>query len=307
PEEDDVEPGVVLGRSFMCLTKGIADFENGIIKIYPELNPFLDNSGETEKVDDDWNLLLDDLDFGDVLEIEGVEISPFVCKMGKKSRNKRKQLEKYQLIYSDMVPSLSTKKPLTQEEAEREAPTINIYRRFSIMEVERPVIKTMTYSDYYKKILDGICIDKMKLDGEMKKEEEEAIIKINLNALADTGSDINVMPYRVYKELGREEVGVTTIIAKFFILDIPIDRDTPIFVGRGFLYTYGSILNTIERITSTFDGIRHQTFRATKTSLNTEESDNDDEDDYGIQRNSFGAPVFRPKPAKYLNCHDLLD
>nr|GEW17071.1 hypothetical protein [Tanacetum cinerariifolium] len=70
----------------------------------------------------------------------------------------------------------------------------------------------------------------MKLDGEMKKEEEEAIIKvkgepliekedpkafvipiqieanINLNALADTGSDINVMPYHVYMELGREEM-----------------------------------------------------------------------------------------------------
>ncbi|GKF60247.1 reverse transcriptase domain-containing protein, partial [Tanacetum coccineum] len=88
----------------------------------------------------------------------------------------------------------------------------------------------MAYSDKYKNILDEICIDKMKLDGEMKKDEEEATIKvkeealiekedprafvipirleakINLNALADTGSDINVMSYRVYKELGREEL-----------------------------------------------------------------------------------------------------
>nr|GEU95219.1 hypothetical protein [Tanacetum cinerariifolium] len=70
----------------------------------------------------------------------------------------------------------------------------------------------------------------MKLDGKIKKEEEEGIIKvkgealieiedprtfvipirleakINLNALADTGSNINVLPYRVYKELGRDEV-----------------------------------------------------------------------------------------------------
>ncbi|GJU23280.1 hypothetical protein Tco_1156622 [Tanacetum coccineum] len=42
-EEDDVEPGVVLERSFMRLTKGIADFGNGTIAIYPELDPFLDN------------------------------------------------------------------------------------------------------------------------------------------------------------------------------------------------------------------------------------------------------------------------
>nr|GEV70283.1 hypothetical protein [Tanacetum cinerariifolium] len=44
-----------------------------------------------------------------------------------------------------------------------------------------------------------------------------------------------------------------------------------------------------------------------KTSLNTKESDRYDEEDYEIQRNSFGAPVYGPKPAKYLNCHDSLD
>nr|GFD43269.1 hypothetical protein [Tanacetum cinerariifolium] len=145
-------------------------------------------------------------------------------------RNKRKQLDKYQLVYSNMGASLSTGKLLTQEEAKREALTIDIYRRYSLLEEERLVIETMAYSDKYKKILDGICLDKMKLDGEIKKEEKEAITrikgealiekedleafvirirlegKINLNALVGTGFDINVMPYRVYKELGREEV-----------------------------------------------------------------------------------------------------
>ncbi|GKA82081.1 hypothetical protein Tco_0788829 [Tanacetum coccineum] len=228
--------------------------------------------------------------------------NPFMA--GKSSRNKRKQLEKYQLIYFDIGPSMSTGTPLTQEEAEREA-------------------------DKYKKILDEICLDKMKLDG-MNKEEEEAIIrikgealikkydpgafvilirlegKINLNALVDTGSDINVILYRIYKELGGEEVknvkkgismlnhskeepmrplrnvlcqvGVTTIIEKFLILDMPIDRDTPILVGRGFMHTCGGILNIIDNITSTFDGICHQTFCAAKTSLDTAESDSDDEE-----------------------------
>ncbi|GJX68259.1 integrase, catalytic region, zinc finger, CCHC-type containing protein [Tanacetum coccineum] len=159
--------------------------------------------------------------------------------------------------------------------------------------------------------------------------------KINLNALADTGSDINVMSYCVYKELDREElknvnrgitmlnhskaepigllkdvlcqVGVTTIIAKFLILDIPSDKDTLILIGRGFLYTCGSIRNTIERVTSTFDRICHQTFRAAKTSLDTTESDSDDEEEYAIQRNKFEAPIYGPKPAQYLNCNDPMD
>ncbi|GJY33160.1 hypothetical protein Tco_0049066, partial [Tanacetum coccineum] len=64
------------------------------------------------------------------------------------------------------------------------------------------------------------------------------------------------------------QVGVTTIIAKFIILDILIDRDVPIVVGRGFL----------------------------------PESDTDDEEEYVIKRNKFGAPIYGPRPAPYLNC-----
>ncbi|GJX99162.1 hypothetical protein Tco_0356181 [Tanacetum coccineum] len=52
-EEDDVEPGVIFGRSFLCLTKGIADFGNETITIYPELDPFLDSAEEEEKIGND--------------------------------------------------------------------------------------------------------------------------------------------------------------------------------------------------------------------------------------------------------------
>ncbi|GJT40302.1 hypothetical protein Tco_0940167 [Tanacetum coccineum] len=293
PNEDNVEPSVVFGRSFLRLTKAIVDFGNETVTIYPEIDPFLVSSYE-EKI----------------------------------------------------------------EEVEREALAISIYERYSILEEERPVIETMAYSDKYKKILDEICVDKRKLDG-MNKEEEEAIIrikgetliekddpgafvipirlegKINLNTLVDTGSYINVIPYRIYKELDIEEVqnvkkgismlnhskaelmgllsnvlcqvGVTTIIAKFLILDMPIDRDTPILVGRGFLHICGGIVNTIENITSTFDGICHQTYHAAKTSLDTTKSDSDDEEEYEFQRNRFGALIYEQKLARYLNCSDQLD
>ncbi|GJY32346.1 retrovirus-related pol polyprotein from transposon TNT 1-94 [Tanacetum coccineum] len=155
--------------------------------------------------------------------------------------------------------------------------------------------------------------------------------KVNQNALADTGSDINTMPYRIYETLGREDmkkidrgitminhtqaeamgklsnvlcqVGETTMIAKFLILDIPIDRDAPIVVGRGFFYMMGSILNTPERLFSTFDGVCHQTFRAIRFDvLRTAKSDSDDEEEYVIKRNKFGAPKYSSKPAPYLNC-----
>ncbi|GJY46002.1 DNA-directed DNA polymerase [Tanacetum coccineum] len=215
----------------------------------------------------------------------------------------------------------------------------------------------MAYHDKYKKILDEVWKDKVELDGKIVKEEVDGVKRIkgealkekndleafifpikqegqvNENALADTGLDINTMPFRIYVQLGREDmkkvdrgitminytqteamriltnvlcqVGVTTLIGKFLIQDIPIDRDSPIVVGRGFLRTIGGIVNTSERIFSTFDGFCHQAFRAARSDvMRNAESDSDDEEDYQIKRNKFGAPIYGPKPAPYLNCND---
>ncbi|GJY38542.1 retrovirus-related pol polyprotein from transposon TNT 1-94 [Tanacetum coccineum] len=43
----DFEPGVILGRSFMRLAKGVIDFSNGVTTIYPEPDPFKDDSEKT--------------------------------------------------------------------------------------------------------------------------------------------------------------------------------------------------------------------------------------------------------------------
>ncbi|GJW12265.1 hypothetical protein Tco_1578092 [Tanacetum coccineum] len=103
------------------------------------------------------------------------------------------------------------------------------------------------------------------------------------------------MPFRLYVQLGRDgmkkvdrgitminhtkveamriltnvlcQVGVTTLIDKFLILDILINLDLPIVVGRGFLRMIGAIVNTPERLFSTFDGFCHQTFRAARSHL----------------------------------------
>ncbi|GKC11913.1 hypothetical protein Tco_1008695, partial [Tanacetum coccineum] len=131
----------------------------------------------------------------------------------------------------------------------------------------RPVLEIMAYNDKYKKLLDEIWKDKVELDGMIMEEEENVIIKVkgkalkaeddpeafifpirfegrvNENALADTGSDINTMSYLIYEKLGREEI--------------------------------------------------------------KKESDNDDKEEYEIKRNKFGAPMYGPKPAAYLNCNDL--
>ncbi|GJR83479.1 hypothetical protein Tco_0154264 [Tanacetum coccineum] len=94
-----------------------------------------------------------------------------------------------------------------------------IYFRIVILNEPWPIIETLKYGDRYKKVLDTILLDKLKLDGELELEEEEAneemireykaikekedpgvfVLPIRLegrfdtHALADTGSNINII------------------------------------------------------------------------------------------------------------------
>nr|GEW97680.1 hypothetical protein [Tanacetum cinerariifolium] len=191
-EEDDFMPGVILGRSFLRIANGIVDFN-------------------------DWDQLLN-FDFDDVPKFRE-KLHSFVFKMGKSSCNKKRAMENLNLFYQDVGPSLGAGVYLTQEEAAKEALAIRISQR---------------------KILDEIWKDKVELDGKTVKEDEEAVRrikgealkeeddpdsfifpirlegKVNENALADIGSDINTMSYRIFETLGREDMkkiarGITMI------------------------------------------------------------------------------------------------
>ncbi|GKC66750.1 retrotransposon ORF1 [Tanacetum coccineum] len=246
-------------------------------------------------------------------------------------------------------PSSSFGIPLTQEEAEKRALAHNISMRYEILEEVRPVIETLAYIDKYRKLLDEIWVDKVRLDGMVKPKEERVMVKvkgqmlkekrdpgsfifpirlegrIDENALADTGSDTNTMPYRIYEQLGRDDimkeernitminyteaevtgrlvnvvcqVGFTTLSAKFLILEIPVDRDAPIVVGRRFLDTIGGNIDIPNRIFTTFNGLTRQTFRAARSEkIKIPKSDSDDEEDYVIKRNEIGTPINNSRP-----------
>ncbi|GJU35030.1 DNA-directed DNA polymerase [Tanacetum coccineum] len=293
PKEDDIEPKVVFGRSFMRLTKGIADFGNRIITTYLDLDHFLDDSNKYDDSGDDWVDILEVIDFGDIPEIEGIDVPPYVCKIRKSSRSRKSH-------------------------------------------VPRPIIETVKFIDQHKKLLESVMLDKLKLDEEVEADEEEATKeKINSFALVETGSNINVLPYQLYTKLVREEVkpvgkkitmldyskaeligilrdvvcqvGVTIILAKFLIFDIPVDKDVPIVMGRSFLYTCGGIINTIKGITSTFDGICHQRFYAAAVKPRQEKIDSEEEKEYSVKRDKNGKPFYGPTTLNYLNYDDPLD
>nr|GEU62685.1 hypothetical protein [Tanacetum cinerariifolium] len=143
PEEDDVEPGVIFGRSFLRMTKAITDFKVGTITIYLDIDPSLEETEGEEKSNDDWDHFLN--------------------------------------FNIDDVPLLGTSSSagghLTQEEAAKETIAIRMSRKVSLLEEERPIIKTMVYNEKYKKILDEVWKDKVELDGKIVKEEEDATIR----------------------------------------------------------------------------------------------------------------------------------
>ncbi|GJV37095.1 hypothetical protein Tco_1409572 [Tanacetum coccineum] len=124
PEEDDVEPKVILVRSFLRLTKGIDDFRNGIITIYPDLVSF----------NDDWEAILASVDDSDLPQLDVTNVPTFVCNMGEKFINKKRKCGNYKMSYSDEGPSLTVKKPLTQEEVSREDTEKDIYERIMILQ-----------------------------------------------------------------------------------------------------------------------------------------------------------------------------
>ncbi|GJS42381.1 putative reverse transcriptase, RNA-dependent DNA polymerase [Tanacetum coccineum] len=276
---------------------------------------------EEEKSLDDWDRLLD-FNLDDIPLLGEEELPPFVCKIGKSNRNKKRAMKNLNFFYQDIGTSSSAGGHLTQEEAAKEALKDKVKLDGKIVKEEEEEVKRIKGEALKEKHDPESFIFPIRLEG-----------KVNENALADTGSDINTMPYRIYEQLGREEmkkvdrgitminhtqaeamgiltnvlcqVGVTTLIAKFLILDIPIDRDAPIVVGRGFLRTISSIVNTPERLFSTFDGFCHQTFRAARSDvMRNTESDSDDEEEYEIKRNKFGALIYGLKPVPYLNCND---
>ncbi|GJZ80860.1 reverse transcriptase domain-containing protein [Tanacetum coccineum] len=195
--------------------------------------------------------------------------------MGKSARNKKRSFENYQMNYSDEGSSWTNRQPLTQEEASCEEIAIDIYKRFSILEEARPIIETMAYKEEAIK----------KVMGEALKEKEDhgAFVipfhleaKINLNALADTGSQINVIPFRIYAKLGRDEVK-------------PVNQEITM-LNHSKADPMGLLKDVLCQINVT-----------------TEESDNEDDEDYCIKRNSLGAPIYGTKSSKYLNCNDPMD
>ncbi|GJR57488.1 hypothetical protein Tco_1499650 [Tanacetum coccineum] len=328
--EGEFEPGLIFGRSFSRSANAIVNFEEGTITIQPDFDPFLFGSDEEGKPNlDDLEALLD-FDFDEVPQTE-TDLPPMVCKMGKGSINKKKVMENIMYFNNGAGPSSSIGIPLTQEEAKKRALGHNISMRYEILEEVRPVIETLAYNDKYRKLLDEIWADKVRLDGMIKPKEEKVMAKmkgqmlkekkdpgafifpirlegrINENALDDTGSDTNIMPYIIYEQLCRDDImkedrNITMINytkaevtgrvigthPSWWVVDSLIGLEATLTFQTGYLLL---LMDILVKPLKQLNQKKNRIF----------ESDSDDEEDSVIKRNDMGTPIHNSRPIGYQN------
>ncbi|GJZ38633.1 hypothetical protein Tco_0585196 [Tanacetum coccineum] len=132
----------------------------------------------------------------------------------------------------------------------------------------------MAYNDKYKKVLDEIWKDKVESDGMITKEEEKAIIKVKGEALKEKDDpEAFIFPIRFEGKINENA-----------LVDTRLDINTMPY-----------------RI---YEKLGREEIKKRSDVLRTAESDSDDEEEYEIKRNKFGAPMYGPKLAAYLNCND---
>ena len=97
--------------------------------------------------------------------------------MGKGNRNKQQTMENL-MYFNGIGTSSHNGTPLTQEEAEKESLAQRIKMRYLLLEEKKSILETMAYQDRYKKLIDEIWEDKVKLEGIIEKEEENALKRL---------------------------------------------------------------------------------------------------------------------------------
>ena len=136
-------------------------------------------------------------------------------------------------------------------------------------------------------------------------------VKVNgttpLYALPDTGSSVSIMLYSLYQKLGlrdpqpnyskltmadnskakamgevrnvRVQIGYQAFLADFLVLDVPVDKELPLLLGRPFLRMCGAIIDLGRGTMTIDDGILKNTYYPKPRRGSNGDDDDDQEED----------------------------
>nr|GEU49710.1 hypothetical protein [Tanacetum cinerariifolium] len=164
------------------------------------------------------------------------------------------------------------------------------------------------------------------------------LVKVNgtieMNAPADTWVSVSVLPYCLFINLGqgdpkpynfnltltdntqakamrevknvRIQIGYQAYLIDFLILDIPMDNELPLLLGRPFLRTYGVVIDMGRGTICIDDGvIRHTYFPKPRAKAYLDNFAQDKEDDwlscFEMGRDEDGNPKYGPFEPSFLD------
>ncbi|GJR35999.1 reverse transcriptase domain-containing protein [Tanacetum coccineum] len=280
PEEDDVEPCVILGRPFLKIAKANFDFGSRLRnKRNPTKTYIMTYDGEGPSLTVNHHKTQE--------ELPREELEAEIYKRILLLNERRPIIEtlKYSDKHKKLLNSILLDKLKLDGELEGDQERLgeDVVREYMVLK-EKKYIRCF--------------ILLIRLEG-----------KVSFHALVDTGSNINMMPYLIYELLERGKSKPK--INKVRMLDhsnAELYRNVPIIVERSFMYTCGAIMDTLKGRMTNFDGNVHQQFQIVKVRKSQEDSDSDsDDEEYSFKRDESGKPFYGPHQPQYLDSEDAMD
>ncbi|GKB73259.1 hypothetical protein Tco_0934671, partial [Tanacetum coccineum] len=223
-------------------------------------------------------------------------------------------------------------------------------RKYKELEESKPILEVLENYMTYRKKLDEVLMGRARLSIDDYSEEVKMRIvepglpkkmcdprnfvlpvKVNgtieMNALADTGASVSVLPFCLFMNLGlgypkpynsnltmvdntqakavgevenaRIQIGYQAYLVDFLILDIPVDKELPLLLGHPFLRTCGAVIDMGCSTLCIDDGvIRHTYFPKPRAKAYLDNFAQEEEDDWlsclEVGRDEDGNPKYRP-------------
>ncbi|GJV34566.1 hypothetical protein Tco_1394966 [Tanacetum coccineum] len=312
------EPSILFGRDFLATTKSQVDFGLGEIRM--NLTKFKEG-----------------IDVIDLLEEVGSS-SEEVVKMGKANRNKGYNINKLTpppSLRLEEIPPTSTilpqpiYHPLTAKQKEKMKEVLDI--KYKELEESKPILEMLENYVIYKKKLDEILIGKERLNKkEFSEEDKVGIIEHDLpKKMCDLGN--YVLPVKINgvvemvalvdtgatKAMGevknvRIQIRYQAYVVDLLILDIPVDPELPLLLGRPFLRTCEAIIDMGRGMLCIDDGvIRHTYFPKPRSKSYVEAFEMEGEDDwlgsFEVGRDEDGNVKYGPVAPSFIDIKDDME
>ncbi|GKA80736.1 DNA-directed DNA polymerase [Tanacetum coccineum] len=228
-------------------------------------------------------------------------------------------------LMENMVEVRNTSGELVKMEKILEA----LERKYQELDEKKPIVKVLENYMVYRKKLDEVLMGRARLENkDYTEEDRERIvekgfskklsdpgnfvlpIRVNgmthLNALANTGASVSVLPYSFYKNLG------LAYLVDFLVLYILIDKYLPLLLSRLFLRTCGALIDMGCGTMNIDDRVIKNTYYPKLRAKAYLESFKINEDEdwlscFEIGRDEDGNPKYGPVAPSFLDIENEME